>query len=75
MERMNVDYGDCGHCGVKLVPVFFTEEETKTVPFGTQAKGAYMYRTGRKRRAVSHLECPVCLKSYTVDDSFDGPWH
>jgi len=32
------------------------------------------YETGRKRSAVSHLLCEDCLKSYPVDDTFDGPW-
>lgn len=61
-------YGCCHNCGADLEPVWFTEEETKVV-------GGTMIRTGRKRRAVSHLECSECLKKEPVDDSFDGPWH
>lgn len=52
-----VDFGVCD-CGGSLIPVWFAEEETK-VANGT------MYKTGRVRRACSHL----------VDDTFDGPWH
>lgn len=51
-----------------LIPVWFTEEETK-VANGT------MYKTGRVRRACSHLVCEACLKNFCVDDTFDGPWH
>lgn len=42
-----VDFGVCD-CGGSLIPVWFTEEETK-VANGT------MYKTGRVRRACSHL--------------------
>jgi len=48
--------------------IWFTEEEYKTTSFGAR------YKTGRKRSAVSHLLCEDCLKSYPVDDTFDGPW-
>lgn len=49
------------------MPIRFVEEEIKT-EHGVQ------YKTGRTRTAVSHLECPNCLKSFCVDDSFDGEW-
>ncbi len=61
-------YGDCPECGYPLTPVWFTEEEYKTTPFGSQ------YKTGRKRRAVDYLFCDVCWKKHCVDDSFDGAW-
>lgn len=64
----DTNYGVC-ECGASLEPEFFTEEEEKVTPEG------WKYKTGRKRRAVSHLFCPCCLKNYCVDDSFDGPWH
>lgn len=60
-------YGICDRCDVPLVPVFFTEEEYNHI-------GGSRIRTGRKRRAVSHLICPICLQEMIVDDSFDGPW-
>lgn len=63
---MSRDFGLCD-CGGTLHPVYFTEEET-VVSHGI------MYKTGRKRRAVSHLVCEDCLRNYCVDDSFDGPW-
>ena len=69
LEGLTVDnkrYGQC-ECGGALYPIFFTEEET-VVQHGV------MCRTGRKRRAVSCLVCEECLRSYTVDDTFDGPW-
>mgnify|MGYP000090298157 FL=1 len=50
-----VDFGVCD-CGGSLIPVWFTEEETK-VANGT------MYKTGRVRRACSHLVCEACLKN------------
>ena len=61
-------YGVCSNCNANLMPVWFIEEETKIV-------GGRMYKTGRKRRAVSHLECPCCFKSVCVDDSFEEEWH
>ena len=60
-------YGNCSKCGASLEPVWFTEEEYKV-------ENGHMYKTGRKRSAVSHLECPYCLNIEAVDDSFDGPW-
>lgn len=45
------------------MPVWFIDEEFK--------EGR---KTGRKRTACSHLECPKGLKKECVDDSFDQPW-
>lgn len=59
-------YGICA-CGISLGPVWFDEEEL-VMDGGRQVK------TGRKRRACSHLICSGCGKSYAVDDTFDGPW-
>lgn len=56
-------FGEC-KCGGNLQPVYFTEEERK--------KGI---KTGRKRRAVSHLVCENCLRNECIDDSFDGNWY
>lgn len=65
---MSNQYGNCDTCGCELEPVWFIEEETKTFQ-------GYMYNTGRKRRAVSHLVCTGCLKNHPVDDTFDGQWY
>lgn len=65
---MNQFYGICDYCGSLLEPVWFIEEEIKITSDGHQ------YRTGRKRRACSHLVCTGCLKNHCVDDTFDGPW-
>lgn len=54
-----VDFGVCD-CGGSLIPVWFTEEETKVA-------NGIMYKTGRV--------CEDCLKNFCVDDTFDGPWH
>lgn len=62
------DFGICEDCGVELEPVWFIEEEYRTV-------NGSMWRTGRKRRAVDYLICPVCLVKHCVDDTFDGPWY
>lgn len=62
-----IDFGLC-ECGGSLIPIWFTEDETKVID-------GMMFKTGRKRRAVSHLTCEYCLRNYPVDDSFDGPWH
>lgn len=64
----NVDYGTCDYCGGDLFPVWFTQEETVV-------KDGMMYKTGRKRKAVSHLVCECCLRNFVVDDSFDLPWY
>lgn len=54
----------CPRCGEALEKIFFIEKEyRKGIP------------TGRIRRAVSHLECPVCGHREVVDDSLDGPWY
>lgn len=60
-------YGSCNSCKSKLEPVWFIEEERKTV-------GGTLIKTGRERRACSHLVC-ACGKEFTVDDTFDGPWY
>ena len=57
-------YGKCVKCGGFLRPVWFIEKE--------YYRG---YPTGRKRRAVSHLECEDCLRNVNVDDTFDGDWY
>lgn len=62
-------YGVCEKCGADMQPVWFTEEEYKVTNDG------FRYRTGRERRAVSHLECPYCFAKACVDDTFDGAWH
>ena len=61
-------YGQCENCGTDLEAVWFEEEEYET------AHGV-RYKTGRKRRAVDYLICPICLERECVDDSFDGPWY
>jgi hypothetical protein len=63
---METKFGNC-QCGGNLLPVWFTEEETKTV-------NGSMFKTGRKRKACSHLECSRCFKRECVDDSFDSPF-
>ena len=68
MRYANV-YGECCMCGATLEPVWFIEEEYEVTTSGV------MYKTGRKRRAVSHLECPCCLHIEVIDDSFDGDWY
>ena len=59
-------FGYCPKCADdnKLIPIYFIEHE--------YIKGK---KTGRIRRAVSHLECAVCGRSFTIDDSFDALWH
>lgn len=58
----------CSECGGWLLPVYFTDEEYKT-------ENGHLYKTGRTRRAVSHLVCEDCLHNECVDDSFDEKWH
>ena len=61
-------YGLCTRCKIDLKPIWFIEEEYRT-------EDGIMYKTGRKRRAVGTLVCPICLKEYCVDDSFVGNWY
>lgn len=61
-------YGVCERCETPLNPIWFEEDEYK-VTYGS------LHKTGRIRRAVSHLECPYCGKRYIVDDSFDVDWY
>ncbi len=65
---MNADVLYCSNCGHKTSKIWYTEEETQT-------HGGIMFKTGRKRQAVSHLECQFCGNTDCVDDSFDLPWH
>ena len=67
---MNQDFGLCSHCNSKLEPVWFTEEETKIY---RQTGG--LYKTGRKRRNVDYLICPICLHKECVDDTFASDWY
>lgn len=67
MSKYSEKYGECAVCGWPMAPVWFTEEETVVID-GT------LHKTGRKRRAVSHLTCTNCLTNECVDDSFDKPW-
>lgn len=63
---MGSKYGKC-ECGYLLEPIWFTEEQT-------DVSGGIMIKTGRKRKACSHLVCSGCLRNYCVDDSFDSSW-
>lgn len=62
------EFGKCPYCGGNLIPIWFIDEET-IVQYG------HLIKTGRKRRAVSHLTCEDCLSNQAVDDSFDSEWH
>lgn len=64
----NSMYGECSECGTPLEPVWFIEEEYKTI-------NGCMFKTDRKRRAVDYLICPCCLQKACVDNSFDGNWY
>jgi hypothetical protein len=59
---------ECEDCGMKMIPIWFEEEETIT-------DHGVLVETGRRRTAVSHFECPSCGAKEPVDDSLDGPWH
>lgn len=61
-------YGICDNCQSPLEPVHFEEKEHEVI------NGVKRY-TERVRNAVSHLVCPYCMKTFPVDDSFDGPWY
>lgn len=65
--RDNTYYGSCERCNTPLAPVRFREEEVDW-------SSGHPRKTGRTRKACSHLVCPKCLSNFCVDDSFDGPW-
>lgn len=62
MNIFEIDCPTC-KCGEKMYPITFTDFELKNG-----------YKTGRKRKAVSHFECMRCGAKETVDDSFDDEW-
>lgn len=64
---MKTKYGVCEKCKSNLIPIWFTEEEIKY-------ENGTSFKTGRKKIACSHLECPTCFSKEAVDDSFDGDW-
>ena len=57
----------CGN-STRFEKVWFEETEYKTV-------NGFRSRTGRYRKAVSHLVCQDCGKNICVDESFDGDWY
>lgn len=62
----NMDFGNCT-CGGLLVAVYYEEKE-RIIRSGIPIK------TGRTRKAVSHLSCLNCMKNVVVDNSFDEPF-
>lgn len=62
-----MEYGYCVECGHSLEAVFFIEKEEKIC-------GGVRILTGRVRKAVDYLYCPICGHKETVDDTFDEPW-
>ena len=66
-DSTNFGYCDELGCHGSLEPVWFIDEEYE---FGHGS----MWKTSRKRKAISHLVCNRCLKNFAIDDSFDGPW-
>lgn len=61
----------CPVCGGRIRPVMFEEEE-EVLDKHTHS----YYRTGRKRRACSHMECPDCFHKEAVDGDFlAGEWY
>lgn len=59
------NYGKCDRCGTDLiVGDRATIDESKIVD-------GRLYYTGKKISVVGYLQCPHCLKKFTVDDSFD----
>lgn len=67
---MKEECGICENCKVKLEPVYFRERESYIDSYG------HLVWTGRSRRAIDYLVCPVCLKRYIVDGEFgNGSWY
>lgn len=69
MTIRNRDYGQCTRCRTDLiVGDSATIDESKIVDGKVDGKLIY---TGKKIFMIGYLQCPYCLKKYTVDDSFD----
>ena len=64
---MKIPFIVCHHCGKQMLPVWFIDEEEEII-------NGSCIKTGRKRKAVSHFECPYCNAVECVDDSLDEPW-
>lgn len=64
---MKTPFIECHNCGKQMLPVWFIDEEEEII-------NGSCVKTGRKRQAVSHFECPYCHAVECVDDSFDGAW-
>ena len=63
-----LEFPKCKCCGGSLEPLWFIEEETKTM------SNDGFYYTGRKRRNINYLQCVNCGHKEMVDDSFAEPW-
>ena len=59
------NYGKCDRCGTNLIAGdHATIDEIKIVD-------GRLYHTGKKISMIGYLQCPYCLKKFTIDDSFD----
>lgn len=58
-------YGKCERCGTNLTPGETAIVDEEKIYNGKRIK------TGKKIYIIGYLECPHCLKKYTIDDSFD----
>ncbi len=60
----------CCKCGYGMAMVHYIEQEEVQ-----HSRGGPYYKTGRVRRAVSHLLCEYCGHQEAVDGSLDGPYY
>lgn len=58
-------YGLCDECNIPLQPGECAILDEKVLSNG------YYINTGRQIFTVGYLICPICLKRFVVDDSFD----
>ena len=65
MTIRNRGYGQCTRCGTNLIA-----GDSAVVDESKIVDGRLIY-TGKKIFMIGYLQCPYCLKKYTIDDSFD----
>lgn len=62
------DIRTCPACFKKMTPIFIEEEEIGITD-------GFPYKTGRYRKACSHLECKHCgYIAHTGIEALNGPW-
>lgn len=62
MSNDEKNFGICGECGTTLVAAYSAEEEQVLI-------NGVLTPNRKRCRAIDYLNCPMCGKHYTVDNS------